>query len=76
LRERDSRRIVCEVGSGSPGDAHVFRISPQMQHRVTRVEGKVPRTTAAGWFLSAPDHRTVLRGLASSNGGARLSSRQ
>jgi len=70
LREKESRRIVCEVGSGSPGDAHVFRISPQLQHRVTGVEGEVARTTAAGWFLSAPDRGTVLRGLASSNGGA------
>jgi hypothetical protein len=63
LRQKESGRIVCEVGSGNPGDANVFSISPQLQHRVTRVEGESARTSAAGWFLSAPDCRTALKNL-------------
>jgi len=67
LRQKESERIVCEVGSGNPGDTHVFRFSFQLQHRVTRVEGEAARTSAAGWFLSAPDCRTALKNLSCSN---------
>ncbi len=67
LRQKESERMFCEVGSGNLGDTHVFRISPQLQHRVTRVEGEVARTSAAGWFLSAPDCRTALRNLSCAN---------
>jgi len=63
LREKQSERILCEIGSGNLGDAHVFRISPQLQHRVTEVEGDSARTSAAGWFLSEPDHLTALKNL-------------
>jgi hypothetical protein len=63
LREKQSERVLCEVGSGNLGDAHVFRISPQLQHRVTQVEGEQARTSAAGWFLSEPDHLTALKNL-------------
>jgi hypothetical protein len=65
LREKASGRIITEVKHDRPGDAHIFRISPQLQHRVTAVEGISPRTAAAGWFLSAPDRRTALRSLVS-----------
>ena len=65
LREKASGRIVAEVKHNRPGDAHVFRISQHLQHRVTAVEGSSARTAAAGWFLSAPDCRTALQGLVS-----------
>jgi len=61
LRETATRRIVSEVPSNRAGDAHLFRISSGLQHRVTRVEGEVARTSAAGWFLSEPDRATALR---------------
>jgi hypothetical protein len=67
LRERESEQIIWEAGSGNLGDAHLFRISRRLQHRVTRVEGNIPRITAAGWFLSAPDCLTVLKSLAASD---------
>ena len=63
LREKQSERILCEIGSGNLGDAHLFLILPQLQHRVTPVEGEQARTSAAGWFLSEPDHLTFLKSL-------------
>ena len=66
LRRKESRQIVCEVGCGNLGDTHLFRISPQLQHRVTRVEGEKARTSAAGWFLSEPDYQTALKNLSRS----------
>ena len=67
LRDKNSRQIICELQKVKPGDALVFRIAPTLQHRVTRVEGQNSRTSAAGWFLSAPDYRTALRSLATSD---------
>ena len=45
-----------------PGDALLFRISQTLEHRVTSVEGTVPRTAFAGWFKSRPSFRAVLHG--------------
>jgi len=68
LREESSGRICCEVNSRNPGDAHLFLISPALAHRVTALAGDAGRTSAAGWFLSAPDRATVLRKLANGVG--------
>lgn len=62
LREKRRRTIFREVGSGNPGDAHIFRITPELQHRVTRVEGTAARTAAAGWFLSESGFLTTIKG--------------
>jgi 2OG-Fe(II) oxygenase superfamily len=67
LRDKNSRQILCKLQKVKPGDAHLFRIAPTLQHRVTRVEGQNSRTSAAGWFLSAPDYRTALRTLTTSD---------
>jgi len=65
LRKKNSGEINCEVACDRPGDAHLFLISPKLQHRVTRLEGNSSRTSAAGWFFSAPDRVTLLRTLSS-----------
>lgn len=64
LRNKDSQQIICALQRLNPGDAHLFRIAPYLEHRVTCIKGQNSRTSAAGWFLSAPDHRTALRRLA------------
>ena len=43
------------------GDAILFRIAADLQHRVTDVEGDVPRIAFAGWFQSEPDFLSVLK---------------
>ena len=59
LRERGSERIL-EAPNTGPGDAIVFRIATHIEHRVSDVEGDVPKTAYAGWFVSEPDFMDLL----------------
>jgi hypothetical protein len=63
LRERGTHRVLAEVPNTGPGDAIVFRLAPGLQHRVTPVEGEVPKTAFAGWFKSRPSALAHLRAL-------------
>lgn len=63
LREKQSKNILCEVGCRGMGDAHLFRISTELEHRVIKVSGDNPRTAAAGWFVSYPDIATTIKSL-------------
>jgi hypothetical protein len=54
IRDRASRRVLCEMAPRGLGDALVFRLRVDLQHRVTDVEGEVPRTAFAGWFRGVP----------------------
>jgi len=58
LRRRSTGEILCEVPRMRAGDAFVFGIAPDLQHRLTVVEGGGPRTVGVGWFRSQPDFRT------------------
>jgi hypothetical protein len=68
IREAGSKRILQEVANPGAGDAVVFRVSRQLEHRITEVEGCVPRTALAGFFESEPDHRTVFHAVMSDLG--------
>jgi hypothetical protein len=61
IRERSTQKVLHEVCCGNPGDAHIFQISNNLQHRVTATKGDHPRTSAAGWFVSAPQISDVLK---------------
>lgn len=61
MREEATQRIFAEVANPIPGDAVIFRISREIQHRLTPLEGTVARTCGAGWFYSQPDFLTVLK---------------
>lgn len=63
LRERVSERLTAEVTRGGLGSAHLFRVAPLVEHRVTPVEGLYARTAAAGWFMSQPPREVVLKSL-------------
>jgi hypothetical protein len=54
IRERQTERVLGEVGNTRPGDAHIFRIAPELQHHVTAVTGEVTKTAYAGWFRAQP----------------------
>jgi hypothetical protein len=62
IRERDSDQIVHEESAPDPGDAIIFRLAEELRHRVTRVQGEVPRTAFAGWFKARPTLLSVVRG--------------
>jgi hypothetical protein len=43
------------------GDGILFRIAPQLRHRITEVSGTTAKTAFAGWFQSTPDFYTELK---------------
>jgi 2OG-Fe(II) oxygenase superfamily len=62
IRDQGSGEVTAEVGGTELGDAVIFRIAEHLRHRVSPVEGDVPRVAFAGWFKSAPSFRSVLGG--------------
>jgi Rps23 Pro-64 3,4-dihydroxylase Tpa1-like proline 4-hydroxylase len=54
IREKGSNTFLREVACGNPGDAHLFLVSPALEHCVTPTTGAHARTAAAGWFTSTP----------------------
>jgi hypothetical protein len=60
LRERESKTIVTEAPNTGPGDAILFRIATDIEHRVTSVAGTAAKTAFAGWFVSEPDFMSLL----------------
>ena len=60
LRERRATEIVTEAVNTGAGDAILFRIADHVVHRVTGVEGTVPKTAFAGWFVSEPEFLSLL----------------
>jgi hypothetical protein len=50
LREIKSKRMLAEIANTGLGDAIIFRISKDLQHRVNEIVGKEPKTAFAGWF--------------------------
>jgi hypothetical protein len=52
IRKKGSEFNLKAVSGTNPGDAHLFNISPTLEHSVTKVTGNAPRTACAGWFTS------------------------
>jgi len=61
LRSEDSDHVLWQIANTGPGDAVMFRISDDLVHRVTAVQGENARTAFAGWFQSRPDFLSLLR---------------
>jgi len=61
IRDRRSRQIIHQVTNVGAGDAILFRLAPHLEHRITEVEGSVPKTAFAGWFKSQPDFLSMLK---------------
>lgn len=49
------------------GAACLFRIDERLVHRVSPLEGTVPRFCTAGWFVSQPDLRDIISAAAGSH---------
>ena len=56
IRNRHSKKIIHEIANTGFGDAVIFRLGEELQHRVTSVTGKVAKTAFAGWFRLKPDY--------------------
>jgi hypothetical protein len=55
IRNRESGALVSEAANTGSGDAVIFRLSRDLQHRITEVEGSASKTAFAGWFRSQPN---------------------
>jgi hypothetical protein len=52
IRERGSELPHHQIANTGLGDAILFRISENLQHRVASIEGTVAKIAFAGWFVS------------------------
>jgi hypothetical protein len=64
IRDRSSKRILQEVSNTTHGDAIIFQLARELQHRVTSVDGAAPRVAFAGWFRSQPTFMDLVSGAA------------
>ena len=64
MRRAGSREIVARVPNLGAGDALFFRLSHDLEHRVSDVVGAEPKTAYAGWFRARPRFEDVLAGRA------------
>jgi len=54
IREKPSDRILHEVANTGPGDAILFALGEQLEHRVGAVTGQATKMALAGWFQRSP----------------------
>jgi 2-oxoglutarate-Fe(II)-dependent oxygenase superfamily protein len=59
IRSSKTKELICEVQNPGYGDAVIFPVDERFEHRVTRVEGKTPKTALAGWFRSKFDPNSL-----------------
>jgi hypothetical protein len=60
LQIRKKSHNECEtVPNLGFGDAIIFRVAGYLEHRVTPVNGKIPKTALTGWFRSRPRYTTL-----------------
>jgi hypothetical protein len=55
IRDEQSKRVLHGIPNTGAGDAVIFRLARGLQHRVTAVEGALPKTAYAGWFVPGPE---------------------
>lgn len=59
MRKKGSSQLLREFGQLEAGDAIIFKIAPDLEHRLTELEtGR--RTVGVGWFRSEPDQKTFM----------------
>ncbi len=61
IRGRGPSPTFERVPNVGPGDAILFRLGPDIEHRVSPMEGTAAKTAFAGWFHSGPGFIEVLR---------------
>lgn len=64
IRRMPSRRVVCGAANTGPGDAILFALGDDLEHRVGPVTGGTPKMALAGWFQRTPAALTALKATA------------
>ena len=59
IRSAKTHEILCEVYNHNYGDAIIFPVDEEFEHRVCEVESSAAKTALAGWFRSKPDPNSL-----------------
>lgn len=59
IKKRKTEPLLNEIHNTGLGDMHIFRISNELCHRVTQVDGTITKIAFAGWFFDASIVNTV-----------------
>ncbi len=59
VREKASQEVLHEAPNRGPGDAILFQVADNLEHRITPVEGSVSKLAFAGWFKPSAGFFTV-----------------
>lgn len=57
LEMREQGRRLWRIANTGAGDAILFALGPELQHRIRPISGAVPKTAFAGWFCRDADLR-------------------
>lgn len=61
IRNYHTKEILYEIANTGFGDAILFCVAPNLEHKVTDVEGTVSKTAFPGWFRSKPNYLSELK---------------
>jgi hypothetical protein len=61
IRRTDTAEPLAAIANVGLGDAILFSIADDLEHRVTPMRGPVAKTAFAGWFGATRDYRDVVR---------------
>ncbi len=64
LRRSATGQLLEEAENVGHGDALLFRLSHELEHRISDIAGATPKTAYAGWFRARPEFRDVMEGRA------------
>ena len=65
ILDKRSDEVITVPANKGFGEGIIFRLAPYLEHRVTKVYDKYPRTVLTGWFRSEPAYKTFLSSLLS-----------
>ncbi len=61
IRRAEATEPLAAIANVGSGDAILFSIAAEVEHRVTPMRGSVAKTAFAGWFGATRDYRDVVR---------------
>jgi hypothetical protein len=67
MRHFKSKKTFHTVYNTGFGDMILFRLGAHLEHRVTDVEGNIPKVAFAGWFSTRPKYLTCLKSTVRAN---------
>ena len=61
IRDAQSQQTIHEIANTGFGDAIIFRIAPNLEHRLTDLEDGMVKIAYSGWFRSKPHYPSLFK---------------